>query len=96
MNIIRTVPWDTAHHGNIYAESYRNHKIEKASGYKESNPIMKVRTTDARALEGLIAKLYKLQGVTSAKTFILLSTYLERTIQPEHSPEIGLSQNVDK
>lgn len=38
MNIIRTVRWDTAHHGNIYAESYRNHKREKASGYIGSNP----------------------------------------------------------
>ena len=38
MNIIRTVRWDTAHHENIYAESYRNHKREKASGYKRSNP----------------------------------------------------------
>lgn len=39
MNIIRTVRWDTAHHENIYAESYRNHKREKASGYKGSNPL---------------------------------------------------------
>lgn len=61
----------------------------------DASLIMKVRTTDARALEGLIAKLYKLQGVTSTKTFIVLSTYLERTIQPEHSPELGLSQSVD-
>lgn len=54
--------------------------------------IMKVRTVDAHALEGLIARLYELKGVTSTKTFIVLSTYLERTIQPEHSPELSLQR----
>lgn len=51
--------------------------------------IMKVRTVDARALEGLIARLYALQGVSSTKTFIVLSTYLERTIQPEQSQALS-------
>ncbi len=30
--------WDIAHHGNIYAGSYRNHKRAKTSGYIGSNP----------------------------------------------------------
>ncbi|WP_239000669.1 Ail/Lom family outer membrane beta-barrel protein, partial [Salmonella enterica] len=29
---------DIAHHGNIYAGSYRNHKRAKTSGYIGSNP----------------------------------------------------------
>lgn len=33
-----TVRWGIAHHGNIYAGSYRNRKREKASGYIGSNP----------------------------------------------------------
>ena len=41
MNIIRPARWGIAHHGNIYAESYRNHKREKASGYKGSNPVLR-------------------------------------------------------
>lgn len=37
-NIIHTARWGIAHHGNIYAESYRNHKRENASGYIGANP----------------------------------------------------------
>lgn len=37
-NIIHTARWDIAHHGNIYAESYRNRKRGNASGYIGANP----------------------------------------------------------
>lgn len=54
----------------------------------DASLIMKVRTVDARSLEILIAKLYGLPGVSSTKTSIVLSTYLERTIQPEVSDDL--------
>lgn len=54
----------------------------------DASLIMKVRTVDARSLEILIAKLYGLPGVSSTKTSIVLSTYLERAIQPEVSDDL--------
>ena len=43
--------------------------------------IMKVRTADAHALEQFLSQLYVLPGVRGTKSFIVLSTYLERGVQ---------------
>ena len=45
--------------------------------------LLKVRTEDTRALEGLLARLYETPGVTSTRSYVVLSTYLERPVQPE-------------
>lgn len=45
--------------------------------------IMKVRTTNAQALEEFLAQLYVLPGIKGTKSFVVLSTYLERGVQAE-------------
>ena len=45
--------------------------------------IMKVRTENAHALEELLSQLYVLPGVKGTKSFVVLSTYLERGVQAE-------------
>lgn len=45
--------------------------------------ILKVRTESARALEGLLAEMYALPGVRGTKSYVVLSTYLERGVQAE-------------
>ncbi|TIW80878.1 MAG: Lrp/AsnC family transcriptional regulator, partial [Mesorhizobium sp.] len=42
---------------------------------------------DTRALEGLLARLYDTPGVTSTRSYVVLSTYLERPVQPEITGE---------
>ncbi|WP_224544296.1 Lrp/AsnC family transcriptional regulator [Mesorhizobium sp. CA16] len=49
--------------------------------------LLKVRTEDTRALEGLLARLYDTPGVTSTRSYVVLSTYLERPVQPEITNE---------
>jgi len=44
--------------------------------------LLKVRTEDTRALEGLLARIYDTPGVTSTRSYVVLSTYLERPVQP--------------
>lgn len=44
--------------------------------------LLKVRTEDTRALEGLLSRLYETPGVTSTRSYVVLSTYLERPVQP--------------
>lgn len=44
--------------------------------------LLKVRTEDTRALEGLLARIYDTPGVTSTRSYVVLSTYLERSVQP--------------
>ena len=55
--------------------------------------IMKVRTVNAQALEELLAQLYALPGVRGTKSYVVLSTYLERGVQAEfttHWPDVPL------
>ena len=49
----------------------------------DSCVIMKVRTANARALEAFLAQLYVLPGVKGSKSYVVLSTYLERGVQAE-------------
>lgn len=55
--------------------------------------ILKVRTADTNALEHFLSQLYILPGVRGTKTFVALSTYLERPVQAEvtqHWPTVPL------
>jgi len=47
----------------------------------DSGMILKVRTADTHSLEQLLSQLYQLAGVRTTKSYITLSTFLERPIQ---------------
>lgn len=49
--------------------------------------LLKVRTESTHALEGLLAKLYDVPGVTATRSYVVLSTYLERPVQPGITPD---------
>ena len=49
--------------------------------------IIKVRTRDSHALEQLLAQIYELPGVSGTKSYVVLSTFLERPVQPETTEE---------
>ncbi|MEO3997656.1 Lrp/AsnC family transcriptional regulator [Mesorhizobium sp. CAU 1732] len=49
--------------------------------------LLKVRTESTHALEGLLARLYDTPGVKATRSYVVLSTYLERPIQPEITKE---------
>ena len=40
------------------------------------------KPTCTHALEGLLAKIYDVPGVTATRSYVVLSTYLERPVQP--------------
>ncbi len=49
--------------------------------------LLKVRTEDTRALEGLLARIYEVPGVVTTRSYVVLSTYLERPVQPAATKE---------
>lgn len=53
----------------------------------DTSMLLKVRTEDTRALESLLSHLFELPGVVSTRTYVVLSTYLERPVQPEITTE---------
>ena len=44
--------------------------------------LLKVRTQNTHALEGVLARLYDTPGVLATRSYVVLSTYLERPPQP--------------
>lgn len=48
----------------------------------DTSVILKVRTTDAQAMESFLLQLYILPGVRATKSFVVFSTYIERPVQP--------------
>lgn len=49
--------------------------------------LLKVRTADAQGLEALLSHLYSIKGVVGTRAYIVLSTYLERPVQPDLTRE---------
>ena len=47
----------------------------------DSCMLLKVRLENSQALEGFLAKLYELPGVRCTKSYVALTTYLERPVQ---------------
>jgi Lrp/AsnC family transcriptional regulator, leucine-responsive regulatory protein len=45
--------------------------------------ILKVRTASAHDMEQFLSQLYVLSGVRGTKSYVVLSTYLERTVQAD-------------
>lgn len=50
--------------------------------------ILKARCASSQSLEGLLGKLYAQPNVKGTRSYIALSTYLERPIQAEISPDL--------
>lgn len=49
----------------------------------DTSMILKVRTRSTDDLEALLHQLYALPGVTTSRSYVVLSTYLERPVQAE-------------
>jgi DNA-binding Lrp family transcriptional regulator len=49
----------------------------------DTSMLLKVRTENSHALEGLLARIYDVPGVVSTRSYIVLSAHMERPVQPE-------------
>ena len=58
--------------------------------------ILKIRTENPDAMEKFLAQLYALPGVRATKSYVVLTTYLDRPVQAEITnswPEIPLLED---
>jgi Lrp/AsnC family transcriptional regulator, leucine-responsive regulatory protein len=53
----------------------------------DSSLLLKVRAQDTQALEAVLSVIYGLPGVVRTRSNIVLSTYLERPVQPQVTKE---------
>ena len=51
--------------------------------------ILKVRMECPEAMEGFLYRLYDMKGVRSTRTYVVLSTHLERGVQAGITPELA-------
>jgi Lrp/AsnC family leucine-responsive transcriptional regulator len=58
--------------------------------------LLKVRTRNAQALEGLLAHLYATPGVSATRSYVALSTQLERPVQPGVTESWPLREQLDR
>jgi Lrp/AsnC family transcriptional regulator, leucine-responsive regulatory protein len=49
----------------------------------DTGMLLKVRTENSHALEGLLAHIYDVPGVVTTRSYIVLSAYMERPVQPD-------------
>ncbi len=68
---------------------------EMHSDTGDSCMLLKVRLENSEALEGFLAKLYELPGVRSTKSYVALSTYLERPVQAEITQGLAMENFND-
>lgn len=61
-------------------------EIHSATG--DTCLILKVRVASPLALEGLLSQLYDTKGVRGTRTYLTLSTHLERAVQAEVSTDL--------
>ena len=58
--------------------------------------LLKVRTENTQALEGLLAHLYVTPGVSATRSYVALSTQLERPVQPGITESWPMREKLDR
>jgi DNA-binding Lrp family transcriptional regulator len=58
--------------------------------------LLKVRAENTQALEGLLAHLYAVPGVSATRSYVALSTQLERPVQPGVTESWPLREELDR
>jgi Lrp/AsnC family transcriptional regulator, leucine-responsive regulatory protein len=58
--------------------------------------LLKIRAANTQALEGLLAHLYAVPGVSATRSYVALSTQLERSVQPGVTASWPLREELDR
>lgn len=67
-------------------------EIHSATG--DTCLILKVRVASPLALEGLLSQIYDIEGVRGTRTYLTLSTHLERAVQAEISTDLAAKASI--
>lgn len=73
--------WGKSERLLLLAELPEVEELHSVTG--DTGLIMKVRTADTEALEHLLSELYALPGVKTTRSYVVLSSFIERPAQAE-------------
>lgn len=85
---VDTTGWGKTQELMALAELPELEEIHSVTG--DTCMLLKVRCASSRALEGLLARLYATPGVKATRSYVVLSTYLERT------PQAGVTGGLEE
>lgn len=77
---IDTTSWAVTRHLLALRDLPEVEEIHTVTG--ESAMLLKVRTRDTQALEDLLERIHSIEGLKGTRSYIALSTYLERGPSP--------------
>jgi Lrp/AsnC family transcriptional regulator, leucine-responsive regulatory protein len=77
---VDTTSWAVTRHLLVLKELPEVEEIHTVTG--ESAMLLKVRTRDTQALEDLLERIHSIEGFKGTRSYIALSTYLERGPSP--------------
>jgi len=80
---VDTKSWAVTRHLLALKELPEVEEIHTVTG--ESAMLLKVRTRDTQALEDLLERIHSIEGFTGTRSYIALTTYLERGPSPASS-----------
>ncbi len=83
---VDTIGWGKTHEIMALEQFPEVEEIHSTTG--DTCLIMKVRVASPHALEGLLSKIYDIEGVRGTSTYLTLSTVLERSAQAEVTTEL--------
>ncbi|QJP15182.1 Lrp/AsnC family transcriptional regulator [Starkeya sp. ORNL1] len=86
---VDTTSWAVTRHLLALQEFPEVEEIHTVTG--ESAMLLKVRTENTRTLEALLEKIHAIEGFTGTRSYIALTTYLERGPSPLPSPALTAS-----
>ena len=89
---VDTVGWGKSQALMAIADHPEVEEIHSVAG--DTCMLLKVRSRDAQALEGLLGKLYATPGVKATRSYVVLSSYLERPVQPQHTESWPEAENL--
>jgi DNA-binding Lrp family transcriptional regulator len=84
---VDTTGWGKTQQLMALAELPELEEIHSVTG--DTCMLLKVRCASSRALEGLLERLYETPGVKATRSYVVLSTYLERT------PQAGITDELE-
>lgn len=89
---VDTVGWGKTTELMALSELPELEEIHSVTG--DTCMLLKARLESSQALEGLLAKIYDLPSVRGTRTYVVLSTYMERPTQAGMTRELTTSAHI--
>lgn len=90
---VEAVGWGKTEGVSALADLPEVEEVHAVTG--DTGMILKVRMDCPEAMEGFLWRIYDMPGVRSTRTYVVLSTHLERGVQAGITPELSQGNSIE-